>query len=105
MSGDYGPTPGEWLATDGGTVVDAGNRLSIICHHNDDGNYGNATMGEIRANARLIAAAPDLLKALEGLLDRSERQAAGMLEEASCEIWYAHRDRCRAAIAKARGGR
>ena len=39
-----------------------------------------------------------LRAALERLLDRSERQAAGMLEEASCEVWYAHRDECRAAL-------
>jgi hypothetical protein len=45
---------------------------------------------EWQANARLIAAAPDLLAALEDLLDQSE------------ESWR-DRDQARAAIAKAKG--
>lgn len=48
------------------------------------------------ANAHLIAAAPELLKALETLLDASERHIFG-------DECLAERDAARAVIAKAKG--
>jgi hypothetical protein len=49
---------------------------------------------EWQANARLIAAAPDLLAALEDLLYQAEHSKEGSWD----------RDEARAAIAKAKGG-
>ena len=107
-------TPGPWVAD-----VDRGMIRGAVRPSDSPPGFGLACvvpgyLGEgrdemeqdsafLRANARLIAAAPDLLEALKDLLDRAERQAAGMLVEASCEVWYAHRDAARAAIAKAGG--
>lgn len=54
-----------------------------------------------RANARLIAAAPDLLVALSGLLERY----VGLVESGDAGFWDAEKEDCvikaRAAIAKA----
>lgn len=88
-----GHTPGPWfvsgpfigprLSPDSGILLKAA-RIS-----------GDETDAECIANARLIAAAPELLVALEGLLGATE------------EIGYVHygpyRAAARAAIAKARG--
>lgn len=72
-------TPGPWAHTDYGSIKDA----------------NNATVAEVlpggrTADARLIAAAPDLLAALEEVVSLSDRDHAA---------W----DRARAAIAKAKG--
>ena len=58
----------------------------------------------VEADARIIAAALDLLAALEELVERRERVAAskGLDPKASSDGRY---DRARAAIAKARGGK
>lgn len=54
---------------------------------------------ESRANARIIAAAPDLLLALKELLEYDERDAGCIPTEAHLEA----QDAARAAIAKAEG--
>lgn len=54
---------------------------------------------EMRANAHLLAAAPDLLEALKRL-DRIDRGLEGWHEDARAEAWC----KARAAIAKATGG-
>lgn len=56
------------------------------------------TAAEIRANARLIAAAPELLSALRGMLeiDQEDHQRGGDDEDVSYEVRAA-----RAAVAKA----
>ena len=90
-------TPGPWRASSQCIVEPTNATVAITMANACD------SVEQRDANARLIAAAPDLLEALKDLLDRAERQAAGMLVEASCEVWYAHRDAARAAIAKAGG--
>ncbi len=86
-------TNGPWKVslTDDTVVVDAnGAEVAAI-----DGDYNHPdTWPVMEANARLIAAAPDLLAALEAIM--SERwYPAGRSEHVS--------DMARAAIAKARG--
>lgn len=63
-------TPGPWEVTPNGGI--AGNGQNVVC--NDIStllNYGGLPIGngfgEAEANARLIAAAPDLLAALQAL--------------------------------------
>jgi hypothetical protein len=54
-------TPGPWKA-DGGDVWDSDMSICIL---NSENEYGPGNRNQIRANARLIAAAPDMLEALE----------------------------------------
>ena len=65
---------------------------------NEEGRAGVfiANTGDNKANARLIAAAPDLLEALKDMLDNHEDACTGYGEGAA--------DKARAAIAKATGG-
>jgi len=65
---------------------------------------------ETVANARLIAAAPELLEALEELMPAITAQSDGIEHMATLEgrvKWYdkiaEKREKCRAAIAKAKG--
>lgn len=53
-------------------------------------------VGDVDANARLIAAAPDLLRAAEDLLDRKRARGA---EGIASEYWHDLED----AVKKARG--
>jgi len=80
-------TPGPWKFTRDDDVYDA----------NDDvvGGISGPTASEQRANARLVAAAPDMLEVLRSLV----RDNAGVTHE------YLHiiRAKARAAIAKAEG--
>ena len=91
MAGQH--TPGPWDVYGGeiGTAPDA--TLAVVCALS--GNDGD---NEEDANARLIAAAPDLLAALEALArwetcDLDAEQAAALMDEVC--------DMARAAIAKA----
>ena len=66
-----------------------------------DCSIGPTTLAGQFGNARLIAAAPDLLAALEQM-----QQANGCFDDCRWEYSGQHRDICleaRAAIAKARG--
>lgn len=53
---------------------------------------------QAKANAHLIAAAPDLYEALEWAVLNADESEAGRDDE-----WYANFERCAAALAKARG--
>ena len=77
-------TPGPWMADLVCNKVRANDGEIDICR-----TYGDVSIAEENANARLIASAPDLLLALEYMLDRSE-----------CE---SDRKVARAAISKAQG--
>ena len=97
MSTKHTPAPWriEWGMSQGGDghhVCDASDMgpLSIIAsvHFHDDAD------GETKANARLIAAAPDLLAALRGLLDYGSLGAYGRAAAVNAAL---------AAVAKATG--
>ena len=74
-------TPGPWgvedpmdhcptiVANPGAAVYDW--KWVATCEWPDEDNH-DFTAGEVKANARLIAAAPDLLEALQGLLGNAE---------------------------------
>ena len=104
-------TLGPWTVKNGGDIFgplggDSGDGCK--CDHNDGWKvaevdvYSSFVEGELvelgrvprMANARLIAAAPELLEALEMMLDMSEMNGFG---KAAAE------DTARAAIAKAKG--
>jgi hypothetical protein len=94
-------TPGPWLyAQEGldafGIVQPDGHSIvHLVALHNSTGAR------HLPANARLIAAAPDLLEALTKLLDMHERCDAGFAPHV--ELRFAIRDMARAAIARATG--
>ena len=67
----------------------------MVCSLNDAEHIGGITKQERDANARLIAAAPDLLAALHGLLAKAEAEGWAYSAE--------ERDTAREAIAKATG--
>lgn len=94
-------TPGPWLITDSGTFVYAlngrgSNRfwLSVSAAGPD-----HATQAEREANARLIAAAPELLEALQWYVDNDGTN----IGQPGNEPYEAGLNRARAAIAKATG--
>lgn len=96
--GQHGrPTPGPWRVTTrpdglGGedVIVKAGQVHICDCFE------GMATPEEERANARLIASAPELLAALDFIV-QAARTEPGM------SIYKAHLDQAEAAIRKAKG--
>ena len=100
-------TPGPWTTGRAINAVDMG-KFSFICPF---GANSADQVAEIKANARLIAAAPDLLQALENLTDAvqsgtsyADDTAAGkalsILSGRSGTTWLSD---ARAAIAKAKG--
>jgi hypothetical protein len=108
-------TPGPWVVRDADTmcpVIDSPNvgkgywaSLATATQRDPHPREGGGISMEMaRANARLISAAPDLLKALETLLAsfdseiHNEYDGTSMLAERLAEA-----DHARAAIAKARG--
>jgi hypothetical protein len=101
-------TPGPW-ATDEADhdapyqdiKIKAGKHRTVCTVWIDDAPVRDFN-AEQAANARLIAAAPDLLEALTKLLDMHERCDAGFAPHV--ELRFAIRDMARAAIAKATGG-
>lgn len=81
------------------TPLGATNAEGIAAPSNDgwhiaDCDMGGLCLAEVKANARLIAAAPDLLEALESALTAAE------FEKHPARPWHSQ---ARAAIAKARG--
>jgi hypothetical protein len=90
-------TPGPWAVSDVGEVVvcATGRTLCDV--------YSSPTTGEEQADvdARLIAAAPDLLAACEMLAEAQRRADTGEREGFGCYVDAV--DKARAAIAKAKG--
>lgn len=86
--------PSPWHATPHLRIVAADNRTVAVCLPASDGE----------ANATLIAAAPDLLAALERAI---ENDAAFICRDATCEEYEKSMDwidMAKAAIAKAKAG-
>lgn len=81
-------TPGPWTVFDEKWGIGVTTDCADIAHCG--GFDTNRSRDEERANARLIAAAPDLLTALDELAFRAERHGVNAYE-------------ARVAIAKARG--
>jgi len=96
-------TPGPWIVSDETRenfvwILDENSDTGVCMVHTD-----TDSKDESDANARLIAAAPELLEALESMLDYLKRQA----KENSRREWAlhnAHAEFMRNAIAKATGG-
>ena len=89
-------TPGPW-AKIGASVANASTRKTIAVAVGCDGNSG-----EEEANARLIAAAPELLEALEAFL-RAPSVGSGGPGSSTIVVQDFNLRAARAAIAKATG--
>lgn len=94
-------TEGPWAASDKSNLISAS--AGVLAY---TVNLPNNDLAEQQANARLIAASPDLLTALEGLTKVSVevaqlRDIHDGTDTAWMEVITAH-DKARAAIAKAR---
>ena len=93
-------TQGPWKLTKGTAfeydhLIHDEDKNAVVCF----GPYGCRTKAETKANARLIAAAPDLLEALQGL-------AAGDFGAGGwTDAMEAFAQKARAAITKATGGK
>lgn len=89
-------SPGPWVACDPGDYSDYDGRSVVIL--NDDRKIA-AAIGQddvAVANARLMAAAPELAEALKAMLDVEGTESIDELRAAAA--------RGRAALARARGG-
>ncbi len=102
-----GHTPGPWILETVQTSVGWCHKIGPFPWKNgkenhacvyDDYASGHNGTPELIANARLIAASPELLEALEASLDYIERLTYGGTDG------LALIDKARAAIAKAKGG-
>lgn len=88
-------TPGPWSFRNNTLVQDTGNRLHLGVFHEAPG-LGNAAA----ANARLIASAPDLLDALQSLVEEYEPNLKAFALNAPRRAKW---ESARAAIARATG--
>lgn len=77
-------------------IVTKGNTVKSLSVEGDDGANVCSGISPKTGNAALIAAAPDLLEACEGIWQRFEEEGTGLPS--------ALRKKLRAAIAKAQGG-
>ncbi len=95
-------TPGPWLTTES---TEHWGRVNVTVQAaftaNEIATAWQGTTDVNRANARLIAAAPDLLEALNQVMSWIDNWSPEFAYE---EEWPADRDKARAAIAKATGG-
>ena len=72
-------TPGPWCVSDGNLLrVTNINKKHpvVVCGVHRNGKYGGKVCGDPLANARLIAAAPDLLEALQNAVNHLEGGSA-----------------------------
>ena len=90
-------TPGRWDVA-GSEVWASGRRVASL-----GGAYGPKDAETRNANARLIAAAPELLEALRGLIEDVELTAEDFGGDIITEDLMTALDKARAAIAKATG--
>lgn len=96
-------TPGPWVAhgyPNGSRQIGPAEPFGVVCEvWSAIGTDSADAIAQADANERLIAAAPDLLAALQRL-DRIDRGLDAWHEDARAEAWQ----QGRAAIAKATGG-
>lgn len=106
MANETKHTPGPWVVEP--TIIEHPSAAYVtpdrqdgrpyggpICTLQDCEHIGGITVDECKANARLIAAAPDMLEALEALL--------GAVPPHVLKKWPNITKKARAAIAKAEG--
>ncbi len=103
-------TPGRWEWKEGNEIEAEGVVLAQVLGADfaeQDPPTTDEVVLECNANARLIAAAPDLLAALESVLPDAEREVRRLNEQMVGSLYpainEARLDRARAALAKARG--
>lgn len=100
-------TPGPWEVVDEYdvfTIRQAGTNKEIAAIWcGDESPPEHAAAAEGRANARLVAAAPELLEALRGMLDDYRTDSCTFPECYSCLMSEAALKRTRAAIARSTG--
>lgn len=98
-------TPGPWVI--GGSLISNGRVPVAKVLHNGNGNPSKASdydrdaprwLGGADANARLIAAAPELLAALEALVGEADLGEVDLDDDDRAKL-----EQARAAIAKATG--
>lgn len=99
-----GHTPGPWSASNGALIrvvkSDRG-RPTVICGVHKQGRFGGKTDGGCPvANARLIAAAPDLYEACKAFM---RAQSAPRDNDTEIALWDEAIVAIEAAIAKAEG--
>lgn len=92
-------TPGPWIVD--GIAVDAANSTVCIMGEMDGFESGYRPAMNYQANSQLIAAAPDLLAALERLCYQAE--LTDDYEESEHSTLRSAARQARAAIAKAKG--
>ena len=99
-------TPGPWEVDAAGDIVAGSNLIAISCG-DDYAQYRNAPDGgaaEFDANARLIAAAPELLEAAQDAVEGFKTLRIGLRDnKAAIECIDAHIDELNYAIAGATG--
>ena len=84
------PTPGPWVMTEGKCIyinakVD-GKRRFILQRSTGEGCGINVEAEQVRADCRLIAAAPELLEALQFVMTASGEQLGTAFEQAQAAI-------------------
>ena len=98
-------TPGPWEYTNGKVTSECA-YYQLICDMPTWGPYydfdGSKIEAETLANARLIAAAPDLLDACEELMDFADRVSEETMLDSN-QFFLRMQERARIAIARARG--
>lgn len=100
-------TPGPWTWGENFEGLYGSGRYNIILNHWIDEGMWLESGERQEANARLIAASPDLLEALEGMVENACASCNdGYVIRCTKEEWEAHvraTHAARAAIAKAKG--
>lgn len=96
-----GHTPGPWRVSGGGSTDVFADDGSHVARVGVRTAVGTAYVVAL-TNARLIAAAPDLLEALEWMVDNDETNEGGEWDEENA-YWIDGLNKARAAIKKARG--
>jgi len=90
-------TPGPWAIKNGRCIYGSGDFIKpVVASVEDDHNDA-----ETAANARLIAASPQMLEALSDILHEVTHDIAGLPRDELLDVVSAVRELAEAAIAKA----
>ena len=104
MSEQTQHTPGPWTAVpcirEGYWIAVNKQPFSVVATLDEEGRYGAIEGDNAEANARLIAAAPDLLAVVEEAIERYGKPGGPWNVPTDPGGWM---DRAKAAVTKARG--